>query len=112
MALGFFGKKKTTVVDTNNTMPTEVDSNGALPAYDSEKQGYNGRNMHRVAPPLPGMVLSDTDTDSEMSVEKQLELESSNSIKYRTCSWQKVIPILPPSFPLRWSERVQDVWHA
>ena len=112
MALGFFGEKKTAVVDTNNTVPTEVGSNGAAPAYDSEKQGYNGRNMHRVAPPLPGMVLSDTDTESELSVEKLLELESTNSIKYRTCSWQKVIPIFPSSFPPRCSEKVQDMWYT
>jgi hypothetical protein len=28
--------------------------------------------------------------DDRASVEKQLELEAENAIKYRTCSWQKV----------------------
>ena len=111
MALGMFEKKTAPVVDTNNT--SDGASNGAsLPVYDSEKQGYNGRNMHRVAPPLPGMV-SDADSESELSVEKQLELESTNSIKYRTCSWQKVIPILssPSQSSVDDAEGALDVYH-
>lgn len=32
-------------------------------------------------------VQSDSDTDD---VGRQIELEAGNSIKYRTCSWQKV----------------------
>lgn len=36
----------------------------------------------------PG-VQSDSDTDD---VGRQIEMEAGNSIKYRTCSWQKVRP--------------------
>ena len=55
--------------------------------YDVEKtEEHKGRKMSRIA----GPNLTDSDEDSMMSVGKQMELESSNSIKYRTCSWQKV----------------------
>ena len=43
--------------------------------------------MSRVA----GVIGGEADQDSQLSVGKQLELEATNSIKYRTCSWQKVI---------------------
>ena len=49
--------------------------------YDVEKQG---RKMSRVGDPLT------SDSDSGLSVGKQMELEATNSIKYRTCSWPKV----------------------
>jgi len=45
--------------------------------------------MSRVGGPIPGIV-GDSDADSALSVGKQLELEATNSIKYRTCSWPKV----------------------
>ena len=55
--------------------------------YDVEKtEEHKGRKMSRVG----GPILADSDQDSMMSVGKQMELESTNSIKYRTCSWQKV----------------------
>lgn len=56
---------------------------------DIEKNGSQGRKMSRIGAPLPG-ILGDSDSDSTISVGKQLELESNNSIKYRTCSWPKV----------------------
>ena len=58
--------------------------------YDTEKQAPGGRSFSRVAAPIPGIV-GDSDTESAVSVGKQMELEKNNSIKYRTCSWQKVI---------------------
>ena len=55
--------------------------------YDVEKtEEHHGRKMKRVA----GPNLTDSDEDSMLSVGKQMELEATNSIKYRTCSWQKV----------------------
>lgn len=57
--------------------------------YDIEKNGPQGRKMSRVGGPIPGIV-GDSDADSALSVGKQLELEATNSIKYRTCSWPKV----------------------
>lgn len=48
----------------------------------------------RIAPVLPhlrGADFSDSDSVNGRDVlEKQLELESGNSLQYRTCSWQKV----------------------
>lgn len=57
--------------------------------YDVEKNGPQERKMSRVGGPIPGIV-GDSDADSALSVGKQLELEATNSIKYRTCSWPKV----------------------
>lgn len=57
--------------------------------YDTEKQASSARKMSRVGGPATG-VMRDSDSDSALSVGKQMELESSNAIKYRTCSWQKV----------------------
>lgn len=56
--------------------------------YDAESNGDNGgRKMSRIA----GVMGGESDHDSQLGVGKQLELEATNSIKYRTCSWQKVI---------------------
>lgn len=55
--------------------------------YDHEGQDEKGRKMSRIA--APGVVVS-ADNDSQLSVGKQVELEATNAIKYRTCSWQKV----------------------
>ncbi|MCJ1394820.1 hypothetical protein MMC18_007700 [Xylographa bjoerkii] len=103
MALGF--GKKANVVETNpNTItqdrgtahmrdpPLETGVYG----YDTEKQVGAGRKLSRVG---GGGVLGDSDADSEMSVGKQMEAESNNSIKYRTCSWPKVNYSLDPGFP-------------
>jgi len=96
MALGPFGKCRK--VDNTNQ---EINVNhGALaeatvhdkdPAvydsYDPESNNEKGgRNMSRIAG-----VMGESETDSQLTVGKQLELEATNSIKYRTCSWQKVI---------------------
>ena len=53
-----------------------------------------------VADPASGVVdvevghsttlASESASNSELSVEKQLELEANDAIKYRTCSWPKV----------------------
>ena len=89
MALG--RKSRAVESDTHDVHATHAapDSGkeGAL-NYDPESNGDKGRKMSRVG--AVG-VLGDSDQESEMSVGKQLELESTNSIKYRTCSWQKVI---------------------
>lgn len=89
MALG----RSTQAVDDNNThdiavkRPRDPAFETGVYGYDVEKtEEHKGRKMSRVA----GPALTDSDEDSVMSVGKQLELESTNSIKYRTCSWQKV----------------------
>ena len=90
MALGF-GRKQAVAADNESFSPHGmVESNdpalhetGAYD-YDAEKGGDAPRKGSRVADPI---VVDDA---SAMSVGKQMELESSNSIKYRTCTWQKV----------------------
>ena len=57
--------------------------------YDVEKNDAGARKMSRIGGPIPGIV-GESDADSAISVGKQMELESTNSIKYRTCSWPKV----------------------
>ena len=56
------------------------------PPYDNERRG--SRRTSRIGGPV-GRKLSIGDPETD-SVGKQMELEASNSIKYRTCSWQKV----------------------
>ena len=61
--------------------------------YDAEKTGPLVKRGPRIAPPLYA-VATDSDTDSELSTSKLVELESANSIKYRTCSWPKTAALL------------------
>ena len=92
MALG----RRSKVVDTSNTHDNPVagkdnearEASGAF-GSDPEKGEPKARKMSRIGGPIPGIV-GDSDADSALSVGKQLELEQTNSIKYRTCSWQKV----------------------
>lgn len=59
--------------------------------YDAEShEEKGGRKMSRVA----GVMGGESDQDSQLGVGKQLELEATNSIKYRTCSWQKTAALL------------------
>ncbi|KAL9127487.1 MAG: hypothetical protein Q9217_003643 [Psora testacea] len=94
MALGFGSRGRT--VD-NNTR--DIDPNNASPdsstlkegsfGYDPESQDANGRKMSRIA--APGAI---TDVGEQLDVGKQMELEATNSIRYRTCSWQKTAALL------------------
>lgn len=59
---------------------------GGMEGYDPESNGGVGRPMNRIDGKGSG-----SDTDSSLSVDQQMELEKNNAIKYRTCSWQKVI---------------------
>lgn len=73
--------RDTQVIDTNDSPAAKE---GAF-AYDPEVQDGKGRKMSRI-----GGAGIGSDSDSQLSVGKQVELEASNAIKYRTCSWQKV----------------------
>ena len=65
-------------------------------APDTEKQGGEApRKMSRIDRPVTKSISGDVPTDDDateisVTVGKQMELEAGNSIKYRTCSWQKV----------------------
>lgn len=84
MALGF-GSKSRPVENTTQPIDASPQTEGTY-GYDAEKGGQEkDRKMSRV-----GGVGVIADSDSQLSVGKQLELEATNSIKYRTCSWQKV----------------------
>lgn len=54
-------------------------------SYDSEAQDAKGRKMSRL-----GTL---TDDDEKLDIGRQIEMEADNAIKYRTCTWQKVIAI-------------------
>lgn len=96
MALG----ANSDVIDTSNThdtgagenKPSQYGAEGTF-AADPEKGDTKVRKMSRVGGPIPG-IAGDSDVDSTLSVGKQLELEQTNSIKYRTCSWQKTAALL------------------
>ena len=78
-----------TASDPGVTYPRDPAMETGIYGYDVEKTESKGRKMSRVAGPVSG-TAGDSDADSAISVGKQMELESTNSIKYRTCSWQKV----------------------
>lgn len=61
--------------------------------YDAERQSsaIQGRKGGRIGPPLESLTTSNED---KLDVDKQMELEAGNSIKYRTCSWQKTAALL------------------
>lgn len=89
MALG----KKSTTADPAKDVPLEgekanIETQGG--GYDPEKTEGRERKLSRIGGPA-AIGLADSDAGSAMSVGKQVELESNNSIKYRTCTWQKVI---------------------
>jgi hypothetical protein len=52
--------------------------------------------MSRIGPP-PGALKVVTDSDEQDEISRLLELEAGNAIKYRTCSWQKVIVYPTPT---------------
>jgi hypothetical protein len=60
----------------------------------------SGRRMTRIDVPrtqsISGTTVGSDDEiyDGEDAIKKQLELESSNEIQYRTCSWQKTAALL------------------
>jgi len=91
MALG----RKSEVVDTSNTQDISAMQEKNDGAFGSDPEKADPlRKMGRVG----GALKNDTDVDSTISVGKQIELEQTQSIKYRTCSWQKVgshTPSLP-----------------
>ena len=88
MAFGLGGKSH--VVDSNlqdinvnNSSPhSSADKDGY--GYDPEIQDEKGRKKSRIG---AGEV---SDDEAQLSVGQQVELEATNAIKYRTCSWQKV----------------------
>ena len=64
-----------------NTKDSPPSSDGQF--YDPESgRDEKGRKMSRL-----GTL---TDDPEKKDVDKQIELEAGNAIKYRTCSWQKV----------------------
>lgn len=69
-------------LDSSKKQPSGPGHDG----YDPENS--TGRRMSRIDKPL------DSDTDSSLSVGKQIELEASNAIKYRSCSWPKTAALL------------------
>ena len=88
MALGMKSRKvdnNTQDINVNNGLTTNTEETTGY-GYDPESNEKGGRKMSRIAG-----VIGESDDDSTLSVGKQLELEATNSIKYRTCSWQKVI---------------------
>lgn len=61
---------------------------------DTQKYETGPRRGSRIDAPIRkgSIVPGDTSSDDEsMNVAKQIELEQHNAIKYRTCSWPKVL---------------------
>jgi hypothetical protein len=56
----------------------------------------DGRKLSRIGPP-PGAFRIEADSETQDEISRLVELEAGNAIRYRTCSWKKVIacPLLP-----------------
>jgi hypothetical protein len=67
-------------LDGNPELSDKSDQDPKLKDFDVEGQGRRGSQHHVTA----------LDSDSTESIGRQIEMESENTIKYRTCSWQKV----------------------
>ena len=92
------GRKGRNVDDTTLEIDQKSTVKEERQYYDAES---NGNKRDRKTSRIAGVMGGESDQDSQFGVGKQLELEATNSIKYRTCSWQKVIRsffiALPPS---------------
>ncbi|KAI9669885.1 MAG: hypothetical protein M1831_006920 [Alyxoria varia] len=63
------------------------------PRKESDVEGGGGaRRGSRIDKPKSGGVLGlDNESEEGLTVDKQMEAERDADIKYRTCSWQKVL---------------------
>lgn len=69
---------------TSNTSPELSDKSEQDPKLkDLDVEGQRRRNSHHHVTAIDGSSTTE-------SVGRQIEMESENTIKYRTCSWQKV----------------------
>lgn len=81
MALGFGSKKVAQAqADRDNEKVARPEK-----SYDAEA------GLGRIEDPS----RRDVSDDDSITIGKQIELESENAIKYRTCSWPKVCLIFP-----------------
>jgi hypothetical protein len=59
---------------------------------------FNGRKMSRIGPPPKGSIpitsADDASSGANIEFNKLVEMEASDAIKYRTCSWQKTAALL------------------
>ncbi|KAL9068228.1 MAG: hypothetical protein Q9161_006361 [Pseudevernia consocians] len=84
------GRKSRNVDNTTHEIDPNLSIQEEGQYYDPESNGEKGgRKTSRIAG-----VMGESDQDSQLGVGKQLELEATNSIKYRTCSWQKTAALL------------------
>lgn len=65
---------------------SDKDQDPKLKDYDVEGQGRRRHSSHHV-------TALDSSSTTE-SVGRQIEMEAENTIKYRTCSWQKTAALL------------------
>lgn len=108
MALGFGSSKKSvdgSNVDAKSSSPSRgvsddknvLDTSGNYGAgYDPEATREHGdRPIRRISEPIIKPVVGGgSDSDSTVSVGKQIAMEESNAIQYRTCSWPKTAALL------------------
>lgn len=90
----------------HKTASNDFGGNGYYDGFapDAEKQtsqgGPGARKMSRIDRPVTKSISGnisgrrsidgDMESETSVSVGKQMELEAGNAIKYRTCSWPKV----------------------
>lgn len=92
MALGVFRKSVETDPDTNNdTKDASYAENAGPPSSEGKMRRLSAARQKSIAGVLPG---EDSEGSPEYSIQRQVDQESTNSIQYRTCSWQKTAALL------------------
>lgn len=88
MALGF--GFKTEKADSNGDAHNGSDK-VPVDLYDPENLVIGGKRMNRIDGPMKRRnSTAGDDSSADLTVGKQIEMESENAIQYRTCSWPKV----------------------
>lgn len=104
MALGLGGNKDD---KDDNSIPMENGKDfgsknyydGFTPDPEAQRRASAPRKMSRLDRPTTGSIavymrgrrsFDANAPDEDIDIGKQVEMESENAIKYRTCSWQKV----------------------
>ncbi|CAI4213900.1 unnamed protein product [Parascedosporium putredinis] len=89
--MGFLSEKK---ADGGDIPSNDPEAQTTAETWESRKMARIDRPITRSISAVGGGVSGDTTSEQSISIDKQMELEADNAIKYRTCSWKKTAALL------------------
>lgn len=89
--MGFLSEKK---ADGGDIPSNDPEAQTTAETWESRKMARIDRPVTRSISAVAGGVSGDTTSEQSISIDKQMELEADNAIKYRTCSWKKTAALL------------------